>query len=305
MSKIIVLVGPAGSGKSTQAYTLEKGLGYTRISQDDQGKKEHLDIFNQAILDGKNIVVDRMNFDKFQRNRYLDPAKKAGYQTEIRVLHMPFAICFERCMERQNHPTIKDEANASSALNTFFKLYERVEDSEADVVDRQGWDLRANAPRGLIVDIDGTIAQIEHRRHHTLKTPEKPKANWGKFFAEMVNDTPNKWCVDLIKAFLAMSSNMTAEQKPYHLVFASGRPDNYREMTYNWLESALGYKQWDHLLMRPRNDFRADTIVKQIILDFELRTRYSELLFVDDRQCVVDMYRSNGYTVLQCDKGDF
>src|ERR1700756_1138735 len=126
MKKLILLVGPPGSGKSTLAL-IYMALGYKRVSQDDQGK-EHLDLFS-AILDaGTDVIVDRMNFSKAQRNTYLSTAKNLGYHTTIEVLHQPYEVCLERCLARTNHPTIKDEKSARGALQTFFTKYERVED---------------------------------------------------------------------------------------------------------------------------------------------------------------------------------
>ena len=58
--------------------------------------------------------------------------------------------------------------------------------------------------------------------------------------------------------------------------------------------------------MRPRDDHRKDDIVKEIILDFEIKTRVNNILFaVDDRQSVVDLWRNRGITTLACAKGDF
>ena len=38
----------------------------------------------------------------------------------------------------------------------------------------------------IIVDIDGTLADLSHRRHHV----ENGKRNWSAFFAELSNDKP-------------------------------------------------------------------------------------------------------------------
>ncbi len=57
--------------------------------------------------------------------------------------------------------------------------------------------------------------------------------------------------------------------------------------------------------MRKGKDNRKDAIIKKEILGL-LRQEGKEILFaVDDRQQVVDMWRENGITCLQCDIGDF
>src|SRR5271165_2932489 len=128
MPKITLLVGPPGSGKTSLAQNIiyDFELDTVYVNQDSQGK-EHLTRFHDAVTAGKDIVVDRLNFNKIQRDRYLIPAKNAGYQTKIVVLHESYETCFQRCMDRKDHETIKDEANARSALNMFFSKYERVQ----------------------------------------------------------------------------------------------------------------------------------------------------------------------------------
>src|SRR3990167_2044356 len=120
-AQITILVGPPGSGKSTLAHDAiyndgDHGAATVRVSQDDQGKQGHMDVFNKAIYYMQDIIVDRMNFNKEQRNRYLEPARKAGYETRIIVAHTPMAVCLERCNARTDHPTIKDSKSASQAV---------------------------------------------------------------------------------------------------------------------------------------------------------------------------------------------
>ena len=57
--------------------------------------------------------------------------------------------------------------------------------------------------------------------------------------------------------------------------------------------------------MREDKDSRPDSEVKQDILR-RLQGQCKKILFVvDDRQSVVDMWRANGVTCLQCKKGDY
>jgi|SRR5581483_10268338 len=310
MPQLTLLVGPAGSGKSTLAKQLiantpdiEGEAVY--INQDSQGK-EHLALYDDALLAGKSIVVDRMNFNKSQRNRYLDLAKARGYRTKIVVLHVPYYVCFERCMSRKDHQTIKDEVNARAALATFFSKYERVSDDEADVVERLGWE--GYKPPAVICDLDGTLCDIRHRLHY-VRRPEGEKKDWKGFFDEMNGDAVNQWCADIL----------TAVSDEVAIVFCSGRPDNHRSATVGWLKRNRMYELNEgnygvpdspygdkfHLYMRPRGDQRDDSIIKEIILDFEILTRFTPHFMIDDRKRVVDMWRSRGYTCLACAEGNF
>ena len=59
------------------------------------------------------------------------------------------------------------------------------------------------------------------------------------------------------------------------------------------------------LYMRNRVDSRQDSIIKEILFDFEILTRYDILMWFDDRQQVVDKIRSRGVTVFQVAPGNF
>ncbi|MCE9532329.1 MAG: ATP-binding protein, partial [Planctomycetes bacterium] len=131
MEKIVVLlVGPQGSGKST--YCQSHLGGYTRISQDDQGKQGHFIAFEQALRDAvPYLVIDRINALKSQRKRYLDLAREHGYHTRIIWLNVDRNLCLKRCRERAEHPTLKPE-DAERALQTYFNTFQIPSRREAD-----------------------------------------------------------------------------------------------------------------------------------------------------------------------------
>jgi len=291
MKEVILLVGPPGSGKSTYCSTNYKD--YYCISQDDMGKK-HLDYYKIGLETGLNIIIDRMNFNKEQRNRYLNLAKQQGYSTKIVVLHVPSEICLSRCKARLNHPTIKDNTDAVRAIDLFFRKYERVENKEADKVERLGWD--GNKEQAIVSDLDGTLCNIDHRMNllkGTSDSVSNQKKNWKGFFENIPNDTPNKWCQEILWKF----------QDSVPIILCSGRPDDHRKITEKWLNDNM--IDYNHLFMRRRGDFRKDDLVKEIIYEFEIKPRYDILFWVDDRKQVVEKIRSHGVTVLACHEGNY
>jgi 5'(3')-deoxyribonucleotidase len=147
----------------------------------------------------------------------------------------------------------------------------------------------------ILCDIDGTAADINHRRHFV----ENGKKDWKSFFDEMVYDTPNAWCVELLKA-------MTYEG--HEVIFISGRPDNYRDKTEQWLKEYYPFCSEQLILhMRPAGNSEPDYLIKENILaaNFDDNNQKNILFVLDDRQQVVDMWRKNGLVVLQCDAGNF
>ncbi|MBL4811262.1 MAG: hypothetical protein JKX69_02630 [Rhodobacteraceae bacterium] len=143
----------------------------------------------------------------------------------------------------------------------------------------------------VLFDIDGTLADITHRRGYL----DGDRPNWAKFNATMGDDTPFEPICALYRTLW--------ETGAYNMVLVTGRSADFRKITEQWLVwNALPYER---LLMRKANDYRADYIVKEEILDRLLAGGEDIAFTVDDRQQVVDMWRRRGITCLQCDEGDF
>ncbi|MEH6660429.1 MAG: hypothetical protein V7679_02170 [Parasphingorhabdus sp.] len=143
----------------------------------------------------------------------------------------------------------------------------------------------------ILFDIDGTLANIEHRRLHL----KEDKDDWKSFNAEMGGDTPNLPVVILYKSLWASGA--------HELILVTGRNERFRTLTEQWL--VWNDIPFGQILMRPDNDFRADHLIKEEILGEILAAGKQIEFVVDDRQQVVDMWRRNGITCLQCDVGDF
>lgn len=139
--RLVLLVGPPGSGKSTYCQNFLKD--YYRISQDDQGKKRHYELFLKAINDDVDkIVVDRMNFNKAQRAKYLSVIPEK-YHVTIVVFNVQEEELLERIKNRKNHPTLQYE-KAKEVINFFIKNYEAPDEPRVDSIIIEG---HKDAPR--------------------------------------------------------------------------------------------------------------------------------------------------------------
>ena len=143
----------------------------------------------------------------------------------------------------------------------------------------------------VIFDVDGTIADVEHRRHFVSQKP----ADWKSFRNSTVFDTPVQWVCDIAKRFIAQGDNVA---------FFSARNESEREITEKQISEWIG-KGHQGLFLRPDGDFRRDDEFKSDLADkFEEVGGKIDIVF-DDRNQVVDMWRQRGTTVVQVADGDF
>lgn len=142
-----------------------------------------------------------------------------------------------------------------------------------------------------ICDIDGTVANGQHRiKHLNVK-------DYDKYYSLTSLDEPIMPVILTIRKLM-----FTAD-----VWFFSGRNERCREDTFAWLKHHVhGGIRGDELVMRRRNDYRDDVVVKQEMLDNMLTVDRERLVGVfDDRQRVVDMWRDNGIACFQCAPGDY
>lgn len=143
--------------------------------------------------------------------------------------------------------------------------------------------------KAIIVDLDGTLSDPSERRHYVESQPK----DFDKFYQELIYDNPNSWCEEIVRAF---------SDRGYTILYVTGRPNNYRRPTMDWLEA------WDmpkgRLFMRDAWDYRPDFIIKEEIFN-RIKETFKILFAIDDRKQVVDMWRSKGIVCLQCDDGNF
>ena len=151
--------------------------------------------------------------------------------------------------------------------------------------------------KSIIFDLDGTLALIDDRR--TLSTKDNGKIDWDIFFdPNNINlDKPNQPVIKVAQMF---------KDSGFRIVILSGRLKTTKDVTKKWLENFN--VPFDVLKMRPDNKqfkFMSDDDLKQGWLDTLFANKEDVFAVFDDRNKVVDMWRSNGLNVFQVAEGDF
>lgn len=141
-----------------------------------------------------------------------------------------------------------------------------------------------------IVDIDGTIADTEHRIHYITNGHK----DWAAWHANAHKDKPIQEIVDLLDM---------AVMNEIKIVLCTARDEMCRHDTLDWLYSHE--IPWDELYMRKEGDRRDDDIVKFELLQEIYEAGYEPILVLDDRDRVVKMWRAAGLRCLQVQPGDF
>jgi len=144
----------------------------------------------------------------------------------------------------------------------------------------------------VVFDIDGTIANNDHRRDFVVNKPK----DWKAYNELMHLDEPILDIIDLL---------WVLKDSGDHIILCTGREEVYRPTTWMWLEQHRLADKISDLYMRPEKDYRSDAIVKVELLK-QIEADYGRpRLWFDDRKQVVDAIRAEGIRVLQVAPGDF
>jgi hypothetical protein len=144
--------------------------------------------------------------------------------------------------------------------------------------------------KAIIVDLDNTLSNCNHRIHHM----KGKKKNYFAFMAGIGDDKLNEWCAVLVKAMYEMG---------YDIIYLTGRDEPYRQASELWLLFNSPVQDY-LLLMRKAKDHRKDFVVKKEIYEQEVAPFYDVLFALDDRAHIAKMWRSIGLPCLHCDEDD-
>lgn len=249
-------------------------------------KRQAVERACSALHVGRSVVIDNTNVHQHGRQNWINTAESMGVKWGVYEMPVAVATCIERDRQREGRARVGRAVIERMALEHGF-------------ID---WNDGSYRERFVIVDIDGTLADLTHRRHfvetwepnddHKLR-----KKDWDSFFAALDKDTPIQPIFDLVR-LLAMQ---------FTILVVSGRGLEHAKPTEDWLARywPVGAgAAYAHLFMRRSGDRRPDFEVKQELLDL-LPPKGRIAYVLDDRNQVVDMWRKNGLTCLQVADGAF
>lgn len=148
---------------------------------------------------------------------------------------------------------------------------------------------KRNQRKTVIFDVDGTLANNEHRQ---VWVRSKPR-NWKAYNATMADDKPIHNIIHLTHLL----------RDHYTVIIVTARSMDERDVTLAWLKQHNVH--YDHIYFRAAKDYRDDTIVKSEILDKIIEAGHDPAMVFDDRNKVVNMWRERGIQCLQVNNGDF
>ncbi len=159
----------------------------------------------------------------------------------------------------------------------------------------------------IIFDLDGTLADCEHRRHFVdansgkLLCGEKWKPDWDAFHKACDKDKP---------VYPVWDSFNHIRQWHEEYQIWSDRCESMRKKTIYWLMNRCPLRpsywdegSWNYILkMRPIGDYTPDHILKEKWLDEALSSGKQIDFVFDDRPKVVRMWRNRGIFVFDCNQ---
>jgi len=284
--RLFQLYGLPGSGKSTLAKKMCQENGHlVRVNKDLlremlicnvwAPKKEKViqqtakDLVRMLLTHGHDVIVDETSLNPIHEQAYQQIAKETGAKYEM--IKMDTSI--EECIRRDKSRGQRGErfVGRDVILNMAHQ-----------------WNIWRSTRTSVVFDMDGTLADCNHRRHFVRNLTNDPnwKKDWPGFFGHISEDTPRQE---------VLSEYKKAVLEGHDIIIVSARPDTYRKQTESWLEANDIHP--DRLIMRQATDSQSDTIVKQEIIDKYL-DKAKIIRWYDDRKCVIDQVRSNGINVI-------
>lgn len=279
MIQVIMTKGLPASGKSTWAKEIisNNPNKYKRINKDDLramlDNSKHSNSSEKFVLKIRDLIIMQA-IDAGKHVIIDDTNLCTKHEEHIKQLIKGRAnliikdftdITLDICIERDLKRPI---SVGEKVIRNMYNTYLRKK--ETYVINKK-------LTNAIIVDIDGTLAIMNKR------TPFE----WSKVKSDLCNEN--------IKNIVNLYNGK--------VILVSGRDGICKDLTIEWLnENKICFNQ---LFMRDAGNNEKDTVIKKRIYDQEIKDKYNIEYVLDDRNCVVEMWRNLGLTCLQVNEGDF
>lgn len=308
MTELVITRGLPASGKSTwaKAWVAADIDHRARVNRDDLRQMLHNSAPHtwpqesavteaqhaavRALLDrNRSVVVDDTNLRASTVRKLAEIGRSHGATVTVQDFPVEVDQLVEWDLVR-SRARVFDFASGvgEDVIRGMARRYHVKPDGELppvpDLVADAGGDLYEpdlDAPRAIIVDVDGTVAVNNGHR------------GWYDYH-KVLGDLPNEPVIQAVGGFVYMQR--------VKVLYVSGRPDSCRKDTETWLDL---YAPDGELFMRKHGDGRDDSVIKREIFDREIRNKYNVVAVFDDRNRVVRMWRALGLHVFQVADGDF
>ena len=294
--KVIILVGPPGSGKSTWCKNfLSKHSDYCRINRDDfrfmlknspvcEPHIEKLinDLQDTAIIKSlvanQNVIIDNTNLKAKYINDIIKLVKEYAD-----VEFIVFDVSLQKCLEQNK---LRDKVVGEDILKKMYKDYLVLKDSfvfQNIKRERTTFKTKTNyttgLPEAVIFDVDGTLAFLNNRNEYDSDKVDRD------IFNDIVGEHINFHI-----------------SKGRKIIILSGRDDDAKILTKEWLDF-YGVK-YDYFFLREKNDIRKDKIFKKEVYDTYIKDKYNVLCVYDDRLSVLNMWYKMGLFTFNVNQGN-
>ena len=276
--KATLTVGIPGSGKTTWSEEYCRKNNAVNINRDDirfsisgtrnwsqykfKGETENMvtaiqtSIAKEAVDKRKEIVISDTNLSQKTREYWERFFKKVGYAIEYKTFHISLEEAWKRDSVREN-------GVGRDVLQRMHKNYLKWVERKTYVPD-------VSLPEAIIVDVDGTVADMEG-----IRTPFE----WEKVHL----DKPRDIIISMVQGLRGSGKKV---------IFLSGRDGVCKEATAKWLTENVGH--YDEFFIRTAGDMRKDTVIKEELFWKEIAHKYNVVAAIDDRPCVVRLWHEIG-----------
>jgi len=312
MTTLIITRGLPASGKTTlaRAWVQEDPQRRARVNRDDLRAMAHDSVFVsqtttdpgtersiQSVRDavitallkrGVSVVCDDTALPQRVARDLRRLATLTGSDFEVWDLtFVPLEECLRRNAERTGRALVP-----ADRMREMWTKYVRplkgapmpMPEEPDDPVGLKPYVPVPGTPKAVMVDVDGTVALMAGRSPYDE--------------TRVHEDRPNLPVIATIRGMVAAG---------YRVVFCSGRTEACRDATEAWLAEHIWHRNvlLSPLFMRPAGDMRKDSVVKAELFDRHIRSEWDVTCVFDDRDQVVQMWRSLGLTVFQVADGAF